>query len=102
MAEFTPIETQERLDMIISQRVKEEKELRAEVENLKSQLAAKDKEMSTLSKTHELEEDLRKRGLTGPAHEGKVSAIKRLVDLDGEEDVSNQLDSLASSVPDLF
>lgn len=103
MAEdFTPITSQEALDAIISKRVKEEKELREENENLKAQVEAKDRDLATLQKMHSLERELDKRGLDQPVMQGKLETIKRLVDLDSEEDPAQQLDSLSKNVPELF
>jgi predicted nuclease with TOPRIM domain len=102
MADFTPIESQEQLDAIVSKRVKEEKELREEVENLKAQIEARNKEIATLQKTHSLEWELAKRGLDTPLTAAKVEHIKKLIDLDSEEDPAQQLDALSKNVPELF
>jgi chromosome segregation ATPase len=102
MADFTPIESQEQLDAIVSKRVKEEKELREEVENLKVQIEAKDKELVTLQKTYSLERELDKRGLDHPLMQAKLETIKRLVDLESGEDPAQQLDALSKNVPELF
>jgi predicted nuclease with TOPRIM domain len=102
MADFTPIETQEQLDAIVSKRVKEEKELREEVENLKAQIEAKDAEIATLQKTYSLERELDKRGLDHPLMQAKLETIKRLVDLESEEDPAEQIHSLSKQVPELF
>jgi chromosome segregation ATPase len=102
MADFTPIESQEQLDAIVSKRVKEEKELREEVENLKVQIEAKDKEIATLQKTYSLERELDKRGLDHPLMQAKLETIKRLVDLESGEDPAQQLDALSKNVPELF
>ena len=99
---FEPIETQEQLDAIVSKRVKEEKELREEVENLKAQIEAKDAEIATLQKTHAVEWELARRGLDTPVTAAKVESIKRLVDLDSETDPAEQIDSLSKQVPELF
>jgi predicted RNase H-like nuclease (RuvC/YqgF family) len=100
--DFTPITSQEALDAIVSKRVKEEKELREEVENLKTEVQAKDKELATLQKIHALERELDKRGLDQPVMQGKLETIKRLVDLDSETDPAEQLESLSKQVPELF
>ena len=100
--EFSPITSQDALDAIISKRVKEEKELREEVETLKAQIEAKDKEIATLQKTYSLERELDKRGLDHPLMQAKLETIKRLVDLESEEDPREQLDSLSKQVPELF
>jgi hypothetical protein len=100
--EFSPITSQEALDAIISKRVKEEKELREEVENLKAQIEAKDKEIATLQKTHSLEWELAKRGLDTPVTRHKVEHIKKHIDLDSETDPAEQIDSLSKQVPELF
>ena len=99
---FEPIETQEQLDAIVSKRVKEEKELREEVENLKAQIEAKDAEIATLQKTHAVEWELAKRGLDTPLTTGKVETIKKLIDPDSETDPAEQIDSLSKQVPELF
>src|ERR687898_67660 len=99
--EFSPITSQDALDAIISKRVKEEKELREEVETLKAQIEAKDKEIATLQKTYSLERELDKRGLDHPLMQAKLETIKRLVDLESEEDPREQLDSLSKQVPEL-
>jgi hypothetical protein len=99
---FEPITSQEQLDGIISKRVKEEKALREENENLKAQLEGKDKEMATLQKTHAVDWELAKRGLDTPITAAKVESIKKLIDLEGEGDPAEQLDSLSKSVPELF
>src|SRR5687767_2018442 len=99
---FEPIETQEQLDAIIAKRVKEEKELREEVEKLKAQIEAKDAEVASLKKTYSLERELDKRGLDHPLMQAKLETIKRLVDLESEEDPAEQLKSLSKSVPELF
>jgi predicted RNase H-like nuclease (RuvC/YqgF family) len=100
--DFTPITSQEQLDSIISKRLKEEKELREEVDNLKAQVEAKDAEIATLQKTHSLQRELDRRGLDQPVMQGKLETIKRLVDLDSETDPAEQLDSLSKQVPELF
>jgi predicted RNase H-like nuclease (RuvC/YqgF family) len=100
--DFTPITSQEQLDSIISKRVKEEKELREEVENLKTQLEAKDAEIATLQKTHSLQRELDKRGLDQPVMQGKLETIRKLIDLDSETDPAEQLESLSKQVPELF
>ena len=100
--EFRPITSQEALDAIISKRVKEEKELREEVENLKAQIEAKDAEVATLQKTHAVEWELARRGLDTPLTAAKVESIKKLLDLDSETDPAEQIDSLSKRVPELF
>jgi hypothetical protein len=102
MAEFTPVESQEQLDAIVSKRVKEEKELREEVENLKAQVEARKAEIATLQKRHSLERELDRRGFDQPVMQGKLETVRKLVDLEGEEDPAQQLDSLSKSVPELF
>lgn len=99
---FEPIETQEQLDAIIAKRLKDQKELREEVENLKAQIEAKDKEIGTLQKTYSLERELDKRGLDHPLMQAKLETIKRLVDLESGEDPAQQLDALSKNVPELF
>jgi hypothetical protein len=95
---FEPIETQEQLDAIIAKRVKEEKALREENETLKAQLDEQAKETTRMQKEHALEWELNKRGLS----EGKAGVIKRLVDLDAEEDPRDQLEDLSKQAPELF
>ena len=99
---FERIETQEQLDAIVSKRVKEEKELREAVENLKAQIEAKDKEIAQIQREHSLERALDKRGLDHPLMQAKLETIKRLVDVESEEDPAEQLESLAQQVPELF
>jgi hypothetical protein len=99
---FEPIETQEQLDAIIAKRLKDHKDQTQEVENLKTQLEHKDREIATLQKTHALEWELAKRGLDTPGTQAKVKNIKRLVDLDSETDPAEQLESLSKQVPELF
>jgi hypothetical protein len=99
---FEPIETQEQLDAIIAKRLKDVKDQTQEVENLKTQLEAKDAEIATLQKTHSLEWELAKRGLDTPVTRHKVEHIKRLIDLDSETDPAEQIDSLSKQVPELF
>src|SRR5215218_4790904 len=100
--EFRPITSQEALDAIISKRVKEEKELREEVENLKAQIEAKDAEVATLQKTHAVEWELARRGLDTPLTAAKVESIKKLIDVDPQTDPAEQIDSLSKRVPELF
>jgi hypothetical protein len=100
--DFTPITSQEALDAIISKRLKDQKDQTQEVENLKTRLEAKDKEIATLQKTHSLEQELARRGLDHPMMRTKLEIIKRLVDFDSEEDPAEQLDSLSKQVPELF
>ena len=99
---FEPIETQEQLDAIIAKRLKDQKDQTEEVENLKARLEAKDAEIATLKKTYSLERELDKRGLDHPLMQAKLETIKRLVDLESEEDPREQLDSLSKQVPELF
>lgn len=94
--------TQEELDAIVSKRVKEEKDLREENEKLKAEVEARKAEISTLQKTHSLEWELAKRGLDTPITQHKVEHIKKLIDLDSDEDPAEQLDSLSKQVPGLF
>ena len=100
--EFSPITSQDALDAIISKRVKEEKELREEVETLKAQIEAKDKEIATLQKEHAVQWELARRGLDSPLTAGKVETIKSLIDLGSETSPAEQLDSLSKRVPELF
>jgi hypothetical protein len=51
-----------------------------------------------MQKEHALEWELNKRGLS----EGKAGVIKRLVDLDAEEDPRDQLEDLSKQAPELF
>jgi hypothetical protein len=99
---FEPIETQEQLDAIIAKRLKDQKDLTREVEDLRAKIEHKDREIASLQKTHALERELDKRGLDQPVMQGKLETIKRLVDLDSDEDPAQQLDSLSKSVPELF
>jgi predicted RNase H-like nuclease (RuvC/YqgF family) len=99
---FEPIETQEQLDAIIAKRLKDVKDQTEEVENLKARLEAKDAEIANLQKTHSLEWELAKRGLDTPGTQAKVENIKKLINLEGEEDPAQQLESLSKSVPELF
>jgi len=99
---FEPIETQEQLDAIIAKRLKDVKDQTEEVENLKTQIEAKDEEIATLQKTHSLEWELARRGLDTPITQHKVEHIKKLIDLDSETDPAEQIDSLSKQVPELF
>jgi hypothetical protein len=99
---FESIETQEQLDAIIAKRLKDVKDQTQEVENLKAEVEARKAEIATLQKTHSLERELAKRGLDTPVTAAKVEHIKKLIDLEGEEDPAQQLDSLARNVPELF
>jgi hypothetical protein len=99
---FEPIETQEQLDAIIAKRLKDQKDKTQEVENLKTQLENKDKEIATLQKRHVVEWELAKRGLDTPVTRHKVEHIKKLIDLDSETDPAEQIDSLSKQVPELF
>ena len=99
---FEPIETQEQLDAIIAKRLRDQKDKTQEVENLKTQLEAKDAEIATLQKTHCLEWELAKRGLDTPLTAAKVESIKKLIDLESETDPAQQIDSLSKQVPELF
>jgi hypothetical protein len=99
---FEKIETQEQLDAIIAKRLKDQKDKTQEVENLKAQIEAKDAQIATLQKTYFLERELDKRGLDHPLMQAKLETIKRLVDLESEEDPAEQLESLSKSVPELF
>jgi hypothetical protein len=100
VSEFQPIESQEQLDQIIRKRLKEEKDLQAEADNLRAEIEAKNKEMATLKAEHTLETELVKRGITDPARQAR---IKRLVDTaDESEPVSGQLDALESDLPELM
>src|ERR687898_3447083 len=98
---FEKIETQEQLDAIIAKRLKDQKDKTQEVENLKAQIEAKDAQIATLQKTYSLERELDKRGLDHPLMQAKLETIKRLVDLESEEDPREQLDSLSKQVPEL-
>jgi dsDNA-specific endonuclease/ATPase MutS2 len=100
--DFTPITSQEALDAIVSKRVKEEKELREEVENLKAEVEARKAEIATLQKSHSLDWELAKRGLDTPVTAAKVESLKRLIDLDSETDPAEQLESLSKRIPELF
>jgi hypothetical protein len=102
MAEFTPITSQEQLDAIIAKRLKDVKDQTQEVEKLKAQVEAKDKQLTNLQKTHSLERELAKRGLDHPLMQAKLETIKRLVALESEEGPAEQLDSLSKRVPELF
>jgi dsDNA-specific endonuclease/ATPase MutS2 len=99
---FEPITSQEQLDAILRKRLKDQKDLQEEAENLKAELQGKDKEISTLQKTHAVEWELAKRGLDTPITAAKVESIKRLIDLDSETDPAEQIDSLSKQVPELF
>jgi hypothetical protein len=99
---FEPIETQEQLDAIIAKRLKDHKDQTQEVENLKTQLQEKDREIATLQKTHAVEWELARRGLDHPMMQTKLDTIKRLVDLDSETDPAEQLESLSKEIPALF
>jgi predicted RNase H-like nuclease (RuvC/YqgF family) len=94
--------TQEELDAIVSKRVKEEKDLREENEKLKAEVEARKAEITALQKTHSLQREIDKRGLDHPLMQAKLETIKRLVDLESEEDPAQQLESLSKSVPELF
>jgi predicted RNase H-like nuclease (RuvC/YqgF family) len=86
--EFTP-EQQAKIDEIVKQRVARERERfekESGVENLKTQLESKEKEISEIKKTHSLEWELAKRGLDTPLTAAKVENIKKLIDLDSETD----------------
>jgi dsDNA-specific endonuclease/ATPase MutS2 len=102
MAEFTPITSQEQLDAIIAKRLKDVKDQTQEVEKLKAQVEAKDKQLTNLQKTHSLEWELAKRGLDTPVTAAKVESLKRLIDLDSETDPAEQLESLSKRIPELF
>src|SRR5829696_6607841 len=99
---FEPIETQEQLDAIIAKRLRDQKDKTQEVENLKAQIEAKDKEIATLQKTHSLEWELAKRGLDTPVTRHRVEQIKKLIDFESETDPAEQIDSLSKQVPELF
>jgi hypothetical protein len=96
---FEPITTQEALDAIIGKRVKQEKALRTEVDNLKGQLAAKDSEVARARAEAAVDLALEKSGV---AQTGKAGVVKRLIDFDSETPVTEQLDALATEAPDLF
>jgi hypothetical protein len=102
VSDFQPISSQEQLDAIISKRVRDEKALSEEVENLKAQLEARDKEIRTLARTHAVDFELARRGLEGSLVEGRVELIKRLIDLDSDTDPIEQMEALSTSAPDLF
>jgi dsDNA-specific endonuclease/ATPase MutS2 len=102
--EFTP-EQQAKIDEIVKQRVARERERFEKengVEDLKTRMESKEKEISEIKKTHSLEWELAKRGLDTPLTAAKVESIKKLIDLDSETDPKEQLDSLAKQVPELF
>jgi hypothetical protein len=115
--EFTP-EQQAKVDEIVKQRVARERErLEKEsgVEDLKAQLAGKDQEISDLRREYDLDntrrallQELDRRGVDD---EGRRERVLKLVDLGavdvrpgGEPDrgqILNQIDGLASDIPEL-
>jgi hypothetical protein len=105
---FEPIESQEQLDAIIAKRVKEQKALAEEVENLKAQLESKDEEIADIKREHFLEDaqrdvraELAKRGVTDA---GRQERIMKLIDFSEASDTSfavAQVDDVAKDIPEL-
>jgi hypothetical protein len=99
VTDFQPIESQAQLDAIISKRVRDEKALSEEVDNLKAQLEARDKELRTLARTHAVEWELARRGISD---EARMNHIRASVDLESETEPTEQIAALATAVPMLF
>jgi hypothetical protein len=105
---FEPIESQEQLDAIIAKRVKEQKALAEEVENLKAQLESKDEEIADIKREHFLEDaqrdvraELARRGVTDA---GRQERIMKLIDFSEASDTSfavAQVDDVAKDIPEL-
>ncbi len=96
---FEPITSQDALDAIIRKRLKADKDLEAE-------LAAKNEELAAIKREHArtisemtLKSELASRGIRD---ETKQARIRKLIDLEGEQDVPTQLDGLSKEVPELF
>jgi hypothetical protein len=127
MSEFKPINSQEQLDQIISKRVKGEKALREEVDNLRAHVASRDEEIAALRREHEHELAAIERGQRvsdlerqtramlaerGVEDEGRQERILRLLDLEDAAatqehstpltSVEFQLSRLAQDVPELL
>jgi hypothetical protein len=114
--DFTPITSQEQLDSIISKRLKDQKDQTQEVEKLKTQLEAKDEEMSRIQREH-YRADARRAivdelGAHGVTEEGRIERILRHVDFDAIEpaedgkprvgDVRSQLLDVSRDMPELL
>jgi len=100
--EFEPITSQEEFDERIKARLARERERWAKEsgnEDLKAQLEAKDEELSSIKKSHAIDQELLKRGVTD---ETRQARIKRLVDFEGEAEPTAQLEALSRDVPELF
>ena len=105
---FEPIEDQAQLDAIIAKRLKEEKSLGEEVENLKAQLEAKDEEIAQIRRAQFLEAaqrdakaELAKRGVV---EEGRQERVMKLLDFSEASDSSfvlAQIDQVAKDIPEL-
>jgi hypothetical protein len=105
---FEPIESQEQLDAIIAKRVKEQKALAEEVENLKTQLEAKDEQIAQIKHQHFLEAarrdvraELARRGVSD---EGRIARVMKLIDFSEASDSSfavAQVDDVARDLPEL-
>jgi hypothetical protein len=105
MSEFSPISTQEEFDERIKARLAREREKwekESDTEELKSQLRAKDEQISEIQREYALDLALRERGLTGPVGAPKAERIKRMVDLGAEATPEQQLEALSKDVPELF
>jgi hypothetical protein len=102
---FEPISTQAAFDERIKARLARERERwekESDTEELKSQLEAKETELTRVRGEHAVEMALRDRGLTGPVGSPKAERIKKLVDFDSEAPPEEQLERLAKDVPELF
>jgi hypothetical protein len=99
---FEPITTQEEFDARLGKRLAAEREKwekGSEVADLREQLAAKEREATAARAEGALAMEMEKRGLT---RHGKDKIIRRLVDLDSETPVSEQIAELSREAPDLF
>jgi hypothetical protein len=102
---FEPINSQAEFDERIKARLARERdkwEKESDAEELKTQLRAKEKELTRVRGEHAVEMTLRDRGLTGPVGSPKAERIKKLVDFDSETPPEEQLERLSKDVPELF
>jgi hypothetical protein len=102
---FEPISTQEEFDERIKARLAREREKwekESDTEELKTQLRAKDKQISEIQREYALDLALRERGLTGAVGAAKAERIKRMVDLGAEATPEEQVEALSRDVPELF